>query len=56
MIIEAIENEIIDGIITDPWINTFNDFEGKLRTDHNPVLQLIRQVKPTLGGSKDLES
>lgn len=55
-ILQYLEKNLIDSLIHDPWINTFNEFESKLKTDANPVVQVIKMVRQNFEESKNLES
>lgn len=55
-ILQYLEKDLIDAIIHDPWINIFNEFENKLKTDANPVVQVIKMVRQNFEESKNLEN
>lgn len=53
--IKSIEESILKSIQQDPWIKTINEFEQKLKTEANPVIQLLKVTNPKLGKSTGLE-
>lgn len=53
--LKSIQENILKPIQQDPWIKTIKDFEQKLKTEANPVIQLLKVTNPRLGKNPGLE-
>lgn len=53
--VNAVEEHVLKPLQQDPWIKTINEFEQKLKTDANPIIQLLKYTNPILGKTKGLE-
>lgn len=50
-----IDEFILKPLQQDPWIKTIKEFEQKLKTEANPVIQLLKVTNPRLGKNPGLE-
>lgn len=53
---EQVEINIVKELEQNKWLKTFDEFARKLKTDANPIIQLLKVTNPNLGNIKDLES
>ena len=54
--LNSIKEEIIKPVKQDQWIKIFNDFKQKLKTEANPVIQLLKITNPLMGVTQGLET
>lgn len=53
--LSSIDENILKPIQQDPWLKIIQEFEQKLKTEANPVIQLLKVTNPRLGKNSGLE-
>ena len=53
--LSSIDENILKPIQQDPWLKIIKEFEQKLKTEANPIIQLLKITNPKLGKNPGLE-